>query len=543
MSEYAALYARVSTQHQEQEATIESQVAALRAYAEQHGYQVPAEFYFLDQAVSGAKLMRPGLDRLRDLAAEGAFASVLCWSPDRLARHSAHQWVLLDELRRVGVQVIFINQPLIGDDPQGQLLLGIQGLFSEYERAMIAERLRRGRLYRIRHDQVANSHPPYGYRYIRVGEPGGGHWEIDPVEAEVVRRIFAWYIGPEHLTLCAIVTRLNRPETGAPARGQHWTYSTVRNILTQPGYTGQAYQNRLYNCTEVVGRPRKKGRGLRRTPKRQPRPIAEWLPVPVPAILSQEVWQRAAERLASNQQFAGRNNKKYFYPLRSLLVCGTCGYTLIGRTSHGHASYYCPSKKNGQPGILAHRCTIPERVILPLVWEAISQLLRHPELLADAWQNQEVIASPAPEESDRLQDRLRTLERQWLRILDAFQSELIDKTQLAQRKEHLDHERQALEQRLAELTRQACREQAKQQMLQDFASFCHDIEGALAAPTPQVQQEVSRLLIDHVVVEPDAIVIKHIIPTDGDCRLLSGHRKPRKTRGRRGSPPRGRSVE
>ncbi len=527
MNEYAAVYARVSTERQEQEATIESQVAALRAYAEQHGYQVPAEFYFLDQAVSGAKLMRPGLDRLRDLAAEGAFSIVLCWSPDRLARHSAHQWVLLDELRRVGVKVIFINQPLIGDDPQGQLLLGIQGLFSEYERAMITERLRRGKLYRIRHEQIAHSHAPYGYHYRRVSEAGGGHWEINPREADVVRRIFDWYTGSEHLTLCGIVERLNRPETGAPPRGQHWTYSTVRNILTQPGYTGQAYQNQTRICPETIGRPKKNGRGLKRTPEHQPRPASEWLPVTVPPILSQEVWQRAAERLATNQQFAARNNHKYIYPLRGLLVCGTCGYTLIGRTSRGSASYYCPSKKNGQPGIPPHRCTIPQSLVLPLVWQAVSQLLRTPALLADAWQNLEEDTSTAPEETDRLQARLRALERQWLRILDAFESELIDKTQLAERKAHLDQERQALEQRLADLTRLARREQAKQQMLQDFASFCHQIEGALDAPTPEVQQEVLRLLIDHVVVEPDAIVIKHIIPTDDDCRLLSGHRSTR----------------
>jgi len=249
--------------------------------------------------------------------------------------------------------------------------------------------------------------------------------------------------------------------------------------------------------------------------------------VAVPAILSEEVWQRAAERLATNQQFAGRNNKKHVYPLRGLLVCGTCGYTLIGRTSRESVSYYCPSKKQGQPGMPAHRCSIPQSVILPRVWQALSDLLRHPALLADAWRKQDETTTAAPEEADRLQARLRALERQWLRILDAFQSELLDKTQLAERKARLDQERQTLEQRLAQLTRLARREQAKTQMLEDFANFCHEIEGALDAPTPEVQQDVLRLLIDHVVVERDAIVIKHIIPTDDDCRLLSGHRTTR----------------
>ena len=144
MAEVAALYARVSTTQQEQETTIESQVAALESYAQQQGYTLAPAYYFLDNGVSGAQLVRPALERLRDQAAEGAFAVVLCLSPDRLARQCAHQWVLLDELQRAGVKVIFSNQAPVSDDPQGQLLLGIQGLFAEYERAMITERCRRG---------------------------------------------------------------------------------------------------------------------------------------------------------------------------------------------------------------------------------------------------------------------------------------------------------------------------------------------------------------------------------------------------------------
>ena len=137
MAEVAALYARVSTTQQEQEATIESQVAALESYAQQQGYTLAPAYYFLDNGVSGAQLVRPALEWLRDQAAAGAFAVVLCLSPDRLARQCAHQWVLLDEVQRAGVKVIFSNQAPVSDEPQGQLLLGIQGRFAEYERAMI----------------------------------------------------------------------------------------------------------------------------------------------------------------------------------------------------------------------------------------------------------------------------------------------------------------------------------------------------------------------------------------------------------------------
>ena len=137
MNQLAAVYARVSTQQQEQEATIDSQVAAVEAFAQAQGYSLSKELYFLDEAISGAKLDRPALDHLRDLVAEGLFQVVLCLNPDRLARQYAHQWVLLNEFQRAGVQVVFVNQPPVENNPQSQLFFGIQGLFSEYERAMI----------------------------------------------------------------------------------------------------------------------------------------------------------------------------------------------------------------------------------------------------------------------------------------------------------------------------------------------------------------------------------------------------------------------
>jgi site-specific DNA recombinase len=150
MSVTGALYARVSTPNQEEEATIDSQVAAVEGYRQARGYDLPSEHYFLDQAVSGARLERPALDRLRHLAADGAFAVLVCYSPDRLARNYPHQWVVLDKLQRQGVRVEFVNQPDIGDHPHAQLLLGRPGLFAEYERAMIKERLRLGRLHKLR---------------------------------------------------------------------------------------------------------------------------------------------------------------------------------------------------------------------------------------------------------------------------------------------------------------------------------------------------------------------------------------------------------
>ena len=138
MTPIVALYARVSTRQQEQEATIESQLSQLLSYAQQQGYRIDPVHQYLDQAVSGAQLNRSGLNRLRDAIAAHAIELLLCAAPDRLARTLGLQLVLLAEFRRAGVTVVFLDHPQLGTDPQSQLLLQIQGAFAEYERDLSA---------------------------------------------------------------------------------------------------------------------------------------------------------------------------------------------------------------------------------------------------------------------------------------------------------------------------------------------------------------------------------------------------------------------
>jgi site-specific DNA recombinase len=159
-----ALYARVSTSQQEKMDTIESQLETLQAYVAAHEYTLFPEHIFLDNGVSGSRLDRPALDRLRDQARLGEFEAVIILAPDRLARSYPHQWVLLEELKRVGCGVIFLANPF-GDSPHGQLLAQMQGMIAEYERSQITERTRRGRLHKARKAEFMPwAYRIYGYR-------------------------------------------------------------------------------------------------------------------------------------------------------------------------------------------------------------------------------------------------------------------------------------------------------------------------------------------------------------------------------------------
>ena len=295
----------------------------------------------------------------------------------------------------------------------------------------------------------------------------------------------------------------------------------MHKILKRTAYIGRTHFNKERILPEVIGTPRLTGRGKRRAAQTETRPKEEWIEVEVPALVDEAVWNRAQDRLKMNQRFAKRNNKRHFYLLRSLLVCATCGYTLQGRCQKGRVYYYCEQGgKHRYPDVERHTCSIAGRVIEPLVWEAVAELIGNPQQIAAAWETAAEKQDATPDELSRLQNRQRKLERQWVRLLDAFQDGLLNKTELSQRKQRLEQERQTIAERVEQIQRQQKQQSVKAQIIDEFSAFCADAQKALENPTPEVKQEVLRLLVESIVVEDNAITIKHIIPTDDNSRLL-----------------------
>jgi site-specific DNA recombinase len=203
MSSAVAAYVRVSTERQAEQQTSEQQLERVRAYAQQHGWRLDDGHLYRDEGCSGAHLNRPALDRLRDASARGEIGRLLVTSPDRLARRYAYQVWLLEEFERAGCTVVFVDRPL-SDDPQDLLLLQIRGAVAEYERTLIADRMRRGRLAALRAGRLLPwSQRAYGYQLdpLRPRDPAGVR--VDAAEAAVVQRIFTSYVD-DGLTLRAI---------------------------------------------------------------------------------------------------------------------------------------------------------------------------------------------------------------------------------------------------------------------------------------------------------------------------------------------------
>src|SRR5207344_950986 len=203
-----AIYARVSSEQQREENTIASQTASLIEFAKSHDLEVPQEWVVEDEGYSGATLERPGLERVRDLAAEGQIQVVLAYSPDRLSRKYAYQILLIEEFARHGVETVFVKSPQ-GDSAEDQLLVQFQGMIAEYERAQILERSRRGKRHRAKSGEVSVlSGAPYGYRFIRKTDQSAAYYEVIEAEAQVVHQVYDLYTA-SGLSIGAIARRLN----------------------------------------------------------------------------------------------------------------------------------------------------------------------------------------------------------------------------------------------------------------------------------------------------------------------------------------------
>jgi len=414
----AALYARVSTALQEQEETMASQLAALQAYAQAAGLEVPPEWVFRDEGYSGSTLDRPALDALRDLVQRGACRRIVVYDPDRLARSYIYQALLLEGWQRLGVEVTFLNHPQKAQTPEEKMLLEMQGVFAEFERAKILERLRRGRLHKARQGLWVPSVAPYGYRRI----PASGHTparlEVYEPEASIVRELFRRLVEEGQSTR-ALVRWLNGPPLILTAQGKKkWSPSVVGRILANPIYSGVAYMNR-YQVVEPV-RPRRPYRRQRKTVKRL-RPQEEWIAVPVPAIITPEEFAAAQAQLRRNRERSPRRNHRYRYLLRGLVHCGLCGLALIG----GRGAYRCKGK---DPLCVSRETPCPSREVKAelldrVVWESVVALLQDPIALQTAYQRQcqgaSAAGEPLAQELEHVERGLQQLAREEKRLLDA----------------------------------------------------------------------------------------------------------------------------
>ncbi|GHO61316.1 hypothetical protein KSC_002080 [Ktedonobacter sp. SOSP1-52] len=476
--------------------------------------------FFRDDGYSGASLRRPGLDRLRDQVRLAQFDQVVITAPDRLARNYVHQVLLIEELERGGCQVTFVDRPM-SQDPHDQLLLQIRGAVAEYERSLIAERMRRGRQQKYQAGCLLPwTHPPYGYRLdpSRPRDPAGVR--IEPPEAAVVTELFVTY-QQEEQSLIGLTKHLIQQQVPTPSGGWRWNQATVRGILANPSYTGTVYigryQSRAAQHRQSALVPI--GHGFGGHPLANPQ---EWVAVAqIPAIVSQEQFDLVQAKLAHNQQFASRNNTTHPYLLRALVSCGTCHLACTGRSDarHGYAYYTCRGKSHAVLSCRDEKCPsryIPAEQLEELVWHDVCELLMHPELIAAALQRAQG-GQWLPQELHARRENLRkarvSLEHQKERLTDAYLANVLSLDEYKRRHQELEQRLQGVAEQVRQLEASVGRHDELAAMVQSIEAFCLRVQQGLAQATFEQKRQLVELLIDRVVVTDEEVEIRYVIPT------------------------------
>jgi site-specific DNA recombinase len=505
------IYARVSTDAQEARGTIGSQLETLRTRVSAEGDELVAEF--IDDGCSGARLDRPGLDDLRDAAEAGRVDAVWCLSPDRLARSYAYQILILDELARYQVPVRFTDTPPL-DDPQGRLLVQIQGVIAEHERAKFVERGRRGKLYRARAGEVLSTKVPYGYRRVPRGADGPAHVVVYEPEAAVVRRVFADFLAGQSLRHLAVT--LSADGIASPEGKPVWRLSTICRLLRNEAYVGRLYWNRTQTSYDpALGKNRQ-----------TLRPREEWIEIPVPAIIDEDIFEAVEAKARDNSVYSPRHTEAETFLLRRLLRCPACGVKLVcHRARHGQTTtryYLCPHRDPWRAGGADRRC--PERRVRAdeldtFVFDQVRQLLARPELLA-AGETALAGQTPAPDDQlltaqlARLDRRLQSAHTERRRVADLYQAGVIDNTEMSRRAREIDNRcRRFDEERQSLITRQS--ELATENRLhQGIANFAEQAVFGIDTLGFEGRQQLMRLVLEDVRVRGWQVELRLRIPLD-----------------------------
>lgn len=513
----AAYYARVSTQKQAEETTIQSQRQELIARIEHDQLRLDPAFEFCDDGYSGSELLRPALEDLRDKVAGSLIDRLYVHSPDRLARRFAHQVLLLEEFSKHDCEVVFLNHQGLPDSPEANLLLQMQGMIAEYEREKILERTRRGRRYSAAAGNVSVfGGAPYGYRYISKSQGAGtARWEIDLQESEVVRLMFDC-VACREMSLAAVCRELKRRGVVTRHGGADWHTATVRGILINPAYCGQA----KFGRTRL--QPRKPGKRAKRgdpaVPRQSKVPVAtdpqEQVTITVPAIVSTAVFEQVGKQMEENRRRQREHHDGAKYLLSGLTICGACGSAYCSQRVSGSLFYYrCigADKHRRRGNALCENRSVNGRRFEELVWTQLCQLLRDPQRLKSELARRRQETSPTPSQLAQAQRRLKDLDGRIDRLIDAYTTGLVTKDEFESRIGLLrdQHDREAAA--CVSLSGADDGDHAAW-ATQNLQHFAEEVATRLDAADYDLKRRLFKLLIKRIEIHPDEIRIVYKVP-------------------------------
>jgi site-specific DNA recombinase len=529
-----AFYARVSSEAQARDHTIDSQIAALKERIAADGLQLEPDHGYVDDGCSGTNLQRLALEKLRDGVAAGQVERIYVHAPDRLARSHAHQVLLIEEFRRAGAEVIFLNRS-ISDTAEDNLLLQVQGIIAEYERSKILERVRRGRLHAARSGSVsALTGAPFGYRYICRDQGGGAaRFEIIEDEADLVRRIFAW-VGLDRVSLREVCRRLQQMGYRSRRGLARWNATTIGGMLTNPAYIGRAVlgRSRVVPAELRLRSMRRNSRAVPSAMRRVRGPHEEWIEVAVPALVDPALFEAAQAQLDENRKRKRESRRGPRWLLQGLTVCRCCGYAYCAKMllsaptdrSKGRRQYYyyrCTGADASRFGGAAKCGNSPVRGdrLDHMVWDQVRALLEDPSRVADEYRRRLGQASDGagpPDKVARLDRQMTALRRGIDRLIDCYAGGFLDKAEFEPRIAGMKLRMSQLRERQEAAIEAANAERELSLVISRLEDFSTKVNQGLDRLDWHGTRQIIHTLVRRIEIDRDSVeVVFRVPPLDG----------------------------
>jgi len=510
----AALYARVSTGNQEKQETILSQVAEIKERIVKDGLMLGENLSFCDEGWTGSILARPELDKLRDAVKNKLFQVLYVYDLGRLSRDFLNQLILKKEIEETGIKIVSLHD-INNETPESGFAQNVMGLFHDYERIKIAERFRRGKLYKARNGILFGWNAPYGYRYIRGDKKTiPGSFAIVKEEAETVKMIFSWFVDKQ-MTIRQVILRLFEQKI-LPRKNKkgYWSTSTLSRLLRDETYIGKTYFNKRV-AVEAINPHKKDGYRKIKKSSRKNRPTEEWCPISVPPIIDEDIFIRAQQQLKTNSQFCMRN-KVHEYLLSTLVRC-TCGNTRAGEGIKNHLYYRCTDRVNRFP--LPKECFMPgvsATILDTKVWNEIYNLLTDPKQIEKQYSRWNLKVASVEENHDyvdaeKLNKELDELKEQEDRFVKAYGAKVISLEQLQSQLSDIKLNKSRITSKLTSSRNNISPIQRKI-ILPDLRQFCDTMKSEIKELDFKERQYVVRQLVDTVVTDGAIASVEGSIP-------------------------------
>lgn len=499
----AALYARVSTEKQETQATIDSQIAEVKQKIEEDKNILTPDHVFVDNGWSGTILARPSLDAMRDAVQDKQVQVIYVYDIGRLSRDFTDQMILLREFETAEVKFISLKD-INPTTPAEEMMQKIMGIFHDYDRRNIVEKFRRGKLYKARQKIIVSGQSLFGYTYIKKVDNNGAKIVINKADADVVRKVFKW-VGIEGLSVYGVIERLYR-EGIYPRKRKRDVWSKgpiVRMLKCKTYFDGIAYYNKSESIVSKNPIKHEKYKKIKRT-SRKVRPFEDWIPYKIEPIFDDMfLFDRVQKILEDNKRYATKR-RKYDYLLTGKTYCEH-GFRRVGDGySKGQNHYYRSSARIYKfPEKADCDCKGVNAVILDsLFWKRLEKILSNPDLIkkqAIKWFKQRnEYQETSSGEINRLKSQLNDLKQEGIRYAKMRGENMIDTHQFEELMMGVRNKKQRFLDQIEEINKKVL--EASDCKI-DINTLCEEAIRVIKSRESTNQKQIIKDLVDKIIIK------------------------------------------